>query len=171
VVSSPGSVGQCISPLTVGQHFTYLSSNTAISAWVSATTSITASGGNVFGVQLNGYIFAPTSTAPPTGAATTTSNSTIGSTPTRSGISGGAGAGVALGVLALVGLCGLAVFIFLKLRQYRRKSADAGGFSTYTNGAPAPYSALEVGSWRDRPATVTSHHGPYEMGVSSKGMS
>jgi hypothetical protein len=171
VVSSPGSVGQCISPLTVGQHFTYLSSNTAVSAWVSATTSITASGGNVFGIQLNGYIFEPTSTTPPTGAATTASNSTIGSAPTRSGLSGGAGAGVALGVLALVGLCGLVVLIFLKLRQYRRKMADRGGFSTYTNGATAPYSSLEVGSRCDRPATIASHHGPYEMGVTSKGMS
>ena len=151
-----------------------MSHNAAIGAWVSATTLITASGGNVNGIQLNGYIF---DTSPTAASATSTATPTVAggfslsSSPARSGMSRSSVAGVGVGVtLALVGFCAL-VTGCLMIRWYRQKAARVGVLTTHNNGTSPPYLSPEVSSWVDRPTTNASHHGSvYEMGVGPKGM-
>ena len=163
-VFGPGTIGQRTSSLPVGKNFTYMSGDTALESWVPATTLITASGSNVYGVPVNGYVFAPTTTTM-SGRATSSSDDTSaltnaptsGSTsvPARIGLSSGEKAGIGVGVtLAILGLRTLLVAWFL-IRQHRRKALNTDGLTNNFSRVPLHGLSVEEGS-------------VYEMGVPLK---
>jgi len=147
-----------------------MSGDTAHQAWVSATTLITASGGSVYGIPMNGYVFASTSLAAMTttatparvtsssrmSASTSVSTDVLASTPAPSRLSLGAKAGIGVGVtLAILGLCTL-VTTWVLIRRHRRRYLGTAYLTK--NSDPIP-----------------SFHGPsgtdgsvYEMGVPLK---
>ena len=119
-----------------------MSGDTVHDAWVSATTLITASGGSVYGIPMNGYVFASnplvaTTTATMTTAtparvtssswtrvSTSVATDVAISTPAPSRLSLGAKAGIGVGVtLAILGLCTL-VTTWVLIRRHRRKHLD-----------------------------------------------
>lgn len=115
-----------------------MSGDTVHEAWVSATTLITASGGSVYGIPMNGYVFASASLAATTTTATpapVTSSSRINvstsvatnvpaGTPNPSRLSLGAKAGIGVGVtLAILGLCTF-VTAWVLIRRHRRRHLD-----------------------------------------------
>lgn len=138
--------------------------------WNLTTTSIRATDGNVYGIQLNGYIFAPTlgltSNTSPGGASSTT----LTSTQSRGGINKASAAAVGVGVtLTIVGLCALIAGLFL-IRRHRERMAATDGLTTNSHGPSPPYSSLEVRTWSDRSAMNSSLpvSAVYEMDVSKK---
>jgi hypothetical protein len=136
-VVGPGALGQCNSPLLSGQEFTY--QGAVSGTWAQTTTLITATGVSVFGVHLNGYVLATTSSSAPatTSMSATTSATTSLSTSTTSasssaasstnaaassGLSSGVKAGIGVGVaVGAIGIMSLIAAWFL-IRRHRRKA-------------------------------------------------
>lgn len=165
-----GTLGQCNSPLSVGQVMTYIN---LTSGPQTASATISADGASVYAVHVNGYVFAASSTTTTslsgtllsaTGAGSTTSptsSATISSASSPStgslsiGVKAGIGVGVGLGVL---GLCSL--FVTFCLIQRRWKKAGIPDYSVNVS-SPTLYSAIPKGN--DKPLPVAAKEERYEM--------
>jgi len=143
------TVGECISPITSGQSFYYAESVGTTWIW---TTSIADDNVNVYGIPVNGYNFAASTTTTTSSPSSATTNSlTTGptntsafpssSTPTatgstNAGLSPGAKAGIGVGVsLGILGLISLIAAIFL-LRRRRPKKETAFNNATELPSPP-----------------------------------
>ncbi|KAH8800708.1 hypothetical protein F5884DRAFT_713698 [Xylogone sp. PMI_703] len=128
-----GTLGQCNSPLSVGQVLTYIDLTPSLHT---ASATISAEGASVFAVQLNGYIFAPSSTTSsplsiPSLATSTgsTVSPTSSQTPSTGGLNTGARVAVSVGISAgVLGLC-CVIFVALFCNQRNRKKAGASDSS------------------------------------------
>ncbi|PMD59208.1 uncharacterized protein K444DRAFT_664331 [Hyaloscypha bicolor E] len=135
-----GTLGQCNSPLSVGQVLTYIDLTSSLHT---ASATISSEGASVFGVQLNGYIFAPSSTASSSSSilslATSTGptvSPTSSQTPSTGGLSTGVRAAIGVGVsLAVLGLCALFVSLFC-IRRYRKKAAASDSGVNFNGSSP-----------------------------------
>ena len=141
-----------------------MSGDNTLGSWVTATTLITASGGNVYGVPVNGYIFAATTTATsarqtsssdtshPTSISASTPISISSSTPIsvsssapmnvplnvppRVGLSSGARAGIGVGItLSILSLCAL-LTTWCLIRRQRRRALNTHGLIKNVSGFP-----------------------------------
>jgi hypothetical protein len=128
-----GTLGQCNSPLSLGQVLTYVNLSPSPHT---TTANISAEGASVYAVQVNGYNFAPSSTI---GSSTTlalptttapTGSLTASQKPSSGGLS--TGAKTAIGVsLGAVSLCVLFFALFC-IRRHRRKAyTSVGGIKLY----------------------------------------
>jgi hypothetical protein len=156
-VVGPGAIGQCNSPLSNGQKFTYQSA-TASGDWSTATTTITVADASVYGVHLNGYIFGTTSSSPTamtTSANSTSSTGTTSSTSTSatssptggasSGLSSGAKAGIGVGVtIGAIGVLSL-IAAWLLIRRHRRKAEYTMELAGNAGPLPPKSSSVEGG--------------------------
>lgn len=170
-VAGPGTIGQCNSPLTSGQEFTYQSD--VSNGWFQTTTKITANAGaSVYAVHLNGYIFGTTSSSPtaittsasstsPTGTTSSTSTSAT-SSPTSgasSGLSSGAKAGIGVGVtIGAIGILSLIAAWFL-IRRHRRKAEYTTELARDTGPLPPKDSSIGGGY------SPVAHTPPMELPV------
>lgn len=136
----PGTLGECNSPLTVGQVLTYID---LTSGAHTATNTIEGPGASVYAVHVNGYVFAPSSTSSPTSSATSTSSttsSTASPSPTPSntassgGLSTGAKAGIGIGVaLGVLGI-GALILAFFLVKRHRNKRLSKDPAPTELSG-------------------------------------
>jgi len=141
VTKDSGTLGQCNSPLSVGQVLTYIDLTSSLHT---ASATISAEGASVYGVQLNGYVFAPSSTTSSSSSIlslATSTRPTVSPTssqrPSTGGLSTGARAAIGVGVsLAVLGLCALFVTLFC-IRRYRKK-AGASDTSANSNDSSPP---------------------------------
>jgi hypothetical protein len=128
LLNKGGVDGVCTSPLTSGQILTYASPTG--DSYISATTTISTSI-PLIAVPVEGYNFAASTTSSTTSsttaastAATSQSTSTSSGTPTnisvgKSGLTGGAkaGIGVGVGVFALILIAAVAAFLLRRRKQ------------------------------------------------------
>ncbi|KAE9379498.1 hypothetical protein N431DRAFT_478501 [Stipitochalara longipes BDJ] len=162
----PGNPGRdngiCTSPFTSGQSLTYASP--ATNSFTAATTTFTDNNVVLFGVPVEGYNFAASTTSSSvTGSPTTSTSKSTSPTNTSapsSGLSSGAKAGIGVGV-AIVALAILGAIGFWLLR--RRKS-QAGPVSELPgNGEGKSAGAAEVYSEPVLPSEIDGSPRPQEL--------
>ena len=138
-----GVIGECTSPLSKGQVFTYVDGN-----FITTRTTI-ASANYVIGVPVNGYNFAEaqvTNSSSSSSTSPTTAPTAIGDQVTKSspssGISGGAIAGIAVGTVAgVVLLVGILAWVCLKRRRDEKNlKANAEQYETTAGDKKGHYS-------------------------------
>jgi len=140
------TLGQCHSPLSIGQTIVGKSTDTASGGWQDTTAVVISTGVSVVAVHVNGFVFqdGAASTAPGSASASTTQD---GSTPTTSsvltsntasgtsaspstvsitpspGLGSGAKFGIGIGVtLGFVGICCIIITIIMLKRCSRPRS-------------------------------------------------
>ena len=158
------TLGQCHSPLSVGQTIAGKYTDTASGHWEESTAVVISTGVSVVGVHLNGYVFqnGVASTAPgsasasttPGGITPTTSSTTASNTASQTSAPSyqiGSGEKIGLGVgisLGFVGICCLVIaFVLLKRRSRPRSPVYPAGPAEAPSYPPNyPISRRAVGS-------------------------
>ena len=138
------TLGQCHSPLNVGQTIVAKTTDSTSNKWEYTTAVVISTGVSVVAVHVNGFVFrdSAVSTAPSLASASTTQ---AGSTPTTSlafpsntasgtsapsrGLGSGERIGIAVGAaLGFLGICCMiTAIIMLKCRSRRRKVVSVPG--------------------------------------------
>ena len=169
------TLGQCHSPLSVGQTIVGKSTDTASGDWQDTTAVLISTGASVVAVHVNGFVFQAgvVSTAPGSASASTTQG---GSTPTTSsvvasntapgtsassspttasitpstGLSSGAKIGIGVGVsLGFVGICCMiTTIIMLKRRSRPHNSIHPAGLAEAPSYLPSYPIAKRAGGSR-----------------------